>query len=149
VKLWGYYSYLWTEELKADGSYGRIGDLSDHKLWFGATARYRQRFTATLRGRAMGARIPVDTNPLGQIGGYLVGDAAATAENLGAQGVSLTLRIDNLFDTHYSHPGIRTADSGEIPGHWEGDDWIGSAGYYNSKLPQPGRRVMLTLGLAY
>ena len=65
-------------------------------------------------------------------------------------GLSLTLRVDNVLDERYSHPGIRTADSGNTPGAWTAPGvWDGSDGWYSSRLPQPGRRLLLTLGLDY
>jgi hypothetical protein len=87
------------------------------------------------------------TNPIREVRGYLVFDANIQAANLGGWPLTLALQCDNLLGTHYSHPGIRTADGGTGAGSWDGDTWNGSQGWYNSRLPQPGRRVMLTLGL--
>jgi outer membrane receptor for ferrienterochelin and colicins len=150
VSLWAFYSFIWSEELRFDAEdrevRGPIGDLAAHKAWLGATAR-RDRWTATLRSRAIGERETVATNPIARVRGYLIFDANLALERLGGTPVSLAVQGDNLLGTRYSHPGIRTADSGVSPGSWEGDTWLGSEGWYNSRLPQPGRRVMLTLGL--
>jgi outer membrane receptor for ferrienterochelin and colicins len=150
LRVWAYYSYLGSDEDKADPvGDGPIGDIASHKAWLGATAHFQGHFSTTLRGRAVSARETVATNPLPEIGRYAVVDASARVERVVDDRVSVTVRVDNVTDQAYSHPGIRTADSGEVPGRWEGEDWVGSAGYYSSRLPQPGRRVMLTVGVEY
>jgi outer membrane receptor for ferrienterochelin and colicins len=150
VRVWAYYSYLWSDEDKMDPvADGPIGDIASHKGWLGATTQVAGRFSATLRGRAVSARETVASNPIREVGRYAVLDATARVDRVIDDRASLTVRVDNLTGQAYSHPGIRTADGGEVPGHWEGDAWIGSAGYYNSRLPQPGRRVMITVGVEY
>ena len=43
LSLWGYYSFIWSEELTFDAAdqevRAPIGDLADHKAWLGGTAR--------------------------------------------------------------------------------------------------------------
>jgi iron complex outermembrane receptor protein len=151
LSVWGYYSYLWSRELVFDptgaSSYAPIGDLATHKLWLGATATWKKRITATLRSRAFSDRKTVATNPLGTIEGAWIFDGHVQVEHVGTRALSLGLTMDNLLGTAYSDPGIRTADSGDEPGHWNGLAWVGSQGFYNSRLPQPGRLIMLTVGL--
>ncbi|HTJ44039.1 MAG TPA: TonB-dependent receptor [Kofleriaceae bacterium] len=151
LSVWGYYSYLWSRELVFDASggstYKPIGDLATHKLWLGATAKIDKRITATLRSRAYSDRNTVATNPLGTINGAWIFDGHVQIDHVGTHALSLALTIDNLLGTAYSDPGIRTADSGDEPGHWNGQAWVGSAGFYNSRLPQPGRLIMVTVGL--
>jgi iron complex outermembrane receptor protein len=152
LSAWLYYSYLWSRELAFDASgasrYQPIGDLAPHKLWAGATAKLHKRFTVTLRSRAYADRETVATNPIRTIEGAWIWDAHLQADRMWhVKGLSLALTIDNLFGTAYSDPGIRTADGGQTPGTWVGNAWVGSAGFYNSRLPQPGRLVMVTLGL--
>ena len=151
LSLWGYYSYLWSRELAFDATgastYRPIGDLATHQLWIGGTATWKKRFTATVRSHAFSDRNTVVTNPIRSIDGAWIFDAHVQANHVGIRALSLALTIDNLFGTPYSDPGIRTADGGDTPGHWQGQEWIGSAGFYNSRLPQPGRLIMLTAGL--
>ncbi|MCE9580331.1 MAG: TonB-dependent receptor, partial [Deltaproteobacteria bacterium] len=150
LSLWAYYSYLWSEETSFDSAdrevRAPIGDLASHQVWLGGTAT-RGRFTATVRGRGMGDRTTVASNPVRSINGAFIVDANLRVDHVGTRALSLALQAQNLLGTPYSHPGIRTADSGETPGGWQGAQWVGSAGYYNSRLPQPGRLIMLTLGL--
>ncbi len=150
LSLWAYYSFLWSEELSFDSAdrevRAPIGDLASHQVWLGGTAT-RGRVTATVRGRGMADRATVASNPVRTIEGAFLVDASVRVDRLGARALSLALDVKNLIGTPYSHPGIRTADSGETPGAWQGARWVGSAGYYNSRLPQPGRLILLTLGL--
>ncbi len=150
VSVWAYYSYIQGEELVFDAAGGEVrqpvGDLAPHKVWLGATAT-RDRWTATARARGHATRTTVASNPVREIEGAVLVDLAARLDRVGEAPVSVSLSIDNLLGTRYAHPGIRTADSGEERGAWDGLSWDGSDGYYNSRLPQPGRRVMLTVGL--
>ncbi len=151
LSLWGYYSFIWSEELTFDAAdqevRAPIGDLAAHKAWLGGTAQLAGRVTTTLRSRLFATRQTVATNPVREINGAMIFDATVKVDHVGADPVSLSLQVENLLDTDYSHPGIRTADSGEEPGRWDRATWVGSQSYYNSRLPQPGRRIMLTLGL--
>src|SRR5262249_30818118 len=105
------------------------------------------RIVATLRSRAHSDRTTVATNPIRTIGGAWVFDAHVGIEHVGVHALSLAVSIDNVLGTAHSDPGIRTPHPGDDPGAWVGSEWQGSKGYYNSRLPQPGRLVMLTLGL--
>ncbi len=150
LSIWAYYSFVTGEELVFDAAGAEVrqpvGDLAPHKVWIGATAR-RDHVTGTVRGRGHATRETVATNPIPEIEGAFLVDVAARVDHVADRPLSVALSIDNLLGTRYSHPGIRTADSGEARGSWTGASWQGSAGYYNSRLPQPGRRIMITVGL--
>jgi outer membrane cobalamin receptor len=139
LALWGYYSFIRGEEAISGGDSAPIGDLATHKAWLGATAALLGRVTATARVRAIGDRQTVATNPVREINGVAIVDLGARLDRVGETPVSVQLQVDNLLGTAYSHPGIRTAEAGEEPG--------GSLGFYNSRLPQPGRRVVVTVGI--
>ncbi len=151
VKLWAYYSaILFEKEQKFDDEgnateMGVIGDLAYHKIYFGATSVFNNNLSVNIRGRYIGNRKTVDTNPIDQVEGYFIADANILYKNLFVKGLGLGLKITNIFDTEYFHPGVREANSGTEPGHWEGKAWYGSKGWYNSLMPQPGRFVMLSL----
>ncbi len=66
-------------------------------------------------------------------------DLADDTVHLGA-----TVEVTNLFGTAYFHPGIREADAGLTPGFFADGVWHGSAGFYTSLMPQPGRQVLLS-----
>ena len=154
LKLWVYYSpYLVTEEevVAADGSTAMqpIGDLAQHKIFAGVTVDVHRVFDATALGRCIGERSTVPSNPIRTVAAYCTGDLNLRLRNFALDGLWTSVRITNLLDTSYAHPGIGAADSGQTPGRWEGEVWRGSAGYFNSVLPQPGRSVALHLGLDY
>ena len=129
---------------------GVIGDIADHKVYFGVTGMLRDDLSATLRGRYIGARTTVETNPVRKVDSYFTADLNIVHPNLFARGVGLNLKLSNLFDAEYFHPGIRDASTGDSPGFWDEDGiWRGSAGWSNSLLPQPGRQAVLALTVSY
>jgi outer membrane receptor protein involved in Fe transport len=150
LRLWGYYSpYLYLKQSsKEDGSVLLdTGDLARHKLLLGATLDVNRSFGVTALGRCISEREPVISNPLGTVPAYCVVDANVRLKDVFAEGLTVAFRVTNLLDTQYSHPGLYDADSGNTPGRWEDGQWIGSAGYSNSQMPQPGRAFTLQLGL--
>jgi outer membrane receptor for ferrienterochelin and colicins len=155
VKLWGFYSFADTRERKFDDNSepageGDIGDIADHKIYLGATGTWENDLSATLRGRFVGARKTVDTNPIPKVGSYVTADLNIHHRSLLHEGVGVALKVTNLFAAEYFHPGIRDANAGESPGIWDEDGlWQGSTGWSNSLLPQPGRQVVLSLVLSY
>ncbi len=151
LRVWGYYSpYLLAQQTALVDSVPTLvetGDLARHKLLLGATLEVNRYFSATALGRCMSERNPVSTNSLGTVPAYCVVDANVRLQDVFTEGLSLSLRVSNLLDTQFVHPGLYTADSGNDPGRWEGSQWIGSSGSTNSQMPQPGRAFALQLGL--
>jgi iron complex outermembrane receptor protein len=147
VQLWAYYSrYLLAEGSTLAGGIAPTGDLARDKVWAGATFD-KGPFTATLLGRWMGEREPVTTNPLGTVPSYLVLDANVRVSHVGFDGLWLAFRVANLLDTRYQHPGQESAGGGATPAIFSGSTYTGSRDDFNSRLPQPGRSLFLTLGL--
>ncbi|HOD32748.1 MAG TPA: hypothetical protein PKO12_04685, partial [Holophaga sp.] len=151
IKLWGSYSRLFKADedvLDVDGAkIGTmdIGDLAKDKVLFGATFLFNDRINATLLGRWIGSRETVTTNPIRSVDSYLVADLSF---NAAYKGVTFLLKVNNLTDKHYFHPGVRGAQSGDTPGAFSGTGgtWVGSGfSYYNSLHAQPGRYI--TLGM--
>lgn len=156
LKVWVYYSsYLWAEEETGSAVEGQpsrrrsIPDLAHHKGWFGTTADVNRYLSGTFMGRCISDRETVFSNPVRRVSAYCTLDVNARARDFLVDGLWLSLRIANLLDTRYFHPGVGDANSGERPGRWEGDRWVGSLGYFNSLLPQPGRSIALHLGLDF
>jgi hypothetical protein len=128
----------------------RSGDLADHKFWGGATLNWGDRFTATLLARTVGPRPTVLSNPVRGVPGFTTLDLALEARDFGWKGLGLSLRVANLADRRTFHPGLRDAGAGTTPGGFDAAGrWSGSASYYNSLLPQPGRSIQVSLSLAY
>jgi hypothetical protein len=64
---------------------------------------------------------------------------------LGIRAVDASLRIANLGNAVYGHPGYAQANAGEQPGYWNASGYHGSGGYYSSMLMQPGREFQFAL----
>lgn len=147
LKLWAYYSWIdgKGDELHPGGilKWAEIGDLADHKFWFGATGKFTDKCQLTLRCRYIAKRETIQTNPIKSIDSYFTADINFSYKL--NKSMSIALKVNNLFDTEYFHPGVRDASSGETPGYWEGGTWHGSSGWNLSKAPQPGRTVFLSL----
>jgi outer membrane receptor protein involved in Fe transport len=139
ISVWASYSnVLQAEQSDGTGAVEPIGDIATHKAWAGITFD-RRSVTATLLGRFMGPREPVASNPTGTVPAYFVLDAHVGFSHVGVDPLSLGFTVNNVLDSSYQHPGVGTADSGDVPG--------GSAGLYNSRLPQPRRSFFVSLGL--
>lgn len=170
LKMWAYYSvYLAAKQSELEfavdengdrisppalvqvegGGLENIGDLAKHKVMGGITAEFNRFVSATLIGRFISARNTVKSNPVPQIPGFFLLDANILLPDLLADGLTLGARVNNILDTQYFHPGIRTAGAGETPGNLEDTAaaYSGSPDLFNSKLPQPGRAFLLTLAL--
>lgn len=151
-KVWGWYSRIFRAEdrnLPGGPASARSGDLADHKVYLGSTVVLDARFSGSLLARYEGRRPTVATNPVGEVPGYLTVDLALQARDLPARGFGLALRVANLLDRAYDHPGLRDAGAGTTPGTWDGTAYTGSRSYYNSLLPQPGRSIQLSLTVAF
>lgn len=156
IQLWAYYSRILLAEDNCDGGLFPsdfscagtrfVGDVALNKAWGGITFDNGP-FTATIMGRFMDARETVVTNPIRSIPAYGTVDANIRLTNVPWEGFSFGLRVTNILGTQYSHPGIRTADSGNAPISIAGDGTVtGSAGGYNSRLLQPARGFYATIG---
>lgn len=163
-EIWGYGSRLFRKRgenpvapLVGLTRGGDVGDLADLQLFLGTTIQLPTRTNITLQARHTGSREVVATNPVGQVPAATVLDMTVTQPHLGIPGLSLFLKINNLTNRLYYHPGLREANAGTTPGHFvpyptpnplypEGQ-WVGSGGFYSSLLAQPGREI--TLGVRF
>ena len=153
LQLWATYTRLFEADEEREDSMGRtymqpIGDLASNKLHFGVAARYDHHLSATLRGRAIGLRRTVDTNPVPKVDRFVTVDAALDYRDLLDSGLGLSLSVSNLFDTRYFHPGIADAGAGVTPGTFAADgSYVGGSGasYFNSLMPQPGFSLLVSV----
>ena len=71
---------------------------------------------------------------------------AEAAQPISGWPLALQLTVDNLLDASYLQPGVRRADAGTEPGHFDQDGLFqGASGFFSSALPQPGRLWFLDL----
>jgi outer membrane cobalamin receptor len=132
-----------------------IGDIAKNKLWLVANLNVNEHISYSVMSRAIGERETISSNPIGSIDGFTVIDFAFRYQGLFNQHLNVGFKINNLLNAEYFHPGIRAADAGEpfldtsllSDIGFDSDNpkaWSGSQGWYNSRLPQPDRRVVLT-----
>jgi outer membrane receptor for ferrienterochelin and colicins len=94
----------------------------------------------------VGKRDTIASNPIPQVPSWAAVDVSVGVDDVIARGLGLSLRVTNAFDAEYFQPGVREASAGNTPGFFDARGaWVGSGGFYNSLLPQPGRAVLLTL----
>ena len=120
-----------------------LGDIAPHKVNLGLNLPAARHWNFNLRANFVGERKLYSQNPLRARGravdSYVVVNGAASY----SVGVfDLTLKVTNLLDRSYFHPGVEQADSGD-------DFSQRSLGFRNSLIPQPGRSFILKLGIAY
>src|SRR5581483_1634665 len=151
LRAWASYSHIFqANEKKLDENgvaigTGPVGDLAMNKIHIGVTSS-GARWTGTLRGRWFDHRDTVTTNPVPRVPSYASFDAMLRVDDVLAKGISVALSATNLTDKSYFDPGVRDANAGVTPGYFDARGrWIGSAGYFNSLLPQPGRQFVLSL----
>ncbi|MGK2859626.1 MAG: TonB-dependent receptor domain-containing protein, partial [Thermoanaerobaculia bacterium] len=152
VKGWGYYSrivravedkHIATGAVSGDGP---IPDLAWSKLWLGVTTTVDERWIATLRGRWVDDRRTIETNPVRSVDAFATLDLNLMVRDIASTGIGVSLRMENLTDEAYFHPGVRDANAGTEPGSFGANGtWNGSGGFYNSLLPQPGRSILLSV----
>jgi len=130
---------------------GRVGDLAKLQIKAGATLDLSFNLSFTLLARYVGPRETVATNPVGKVDGYCVADLVLYAKALFAPSLGLTLKLSNLTDKTYFHPGISQGNAGLTSGRFLGTPgaWVGSGGYYSSLLAQPGREIQMALTLRF
>lgn len=148
--FWAYYSYIKADEsvpLTIDELISQpVGDTSPDKLHIGLTWPVTETFSATLRGRYIGARDTVVTNPIGKVSSFATFDLTLLKQQWPRPGLGWSLSVLNLANRTYFHPGLREGDAGTSPGLRDSNGvWHGSAGFFNSLLPQQGRSLFLSL----
>jgi outer membrane cobalamin receptor len=148
LRLWGMYSFLDTRQEfpQEDGSvvHDVAGDMAKHKLFFGTTLCYKT-IDVTIKGRFIGTRKNFYTNPVRKTPSYTTLDLVINYNDFLFKGLNIRLKIQNLLDEQYFHPGIKNASAGTEPGYWVGNRWYGSKGVYTSLIPQNGANYAISL----
>lgn len=145
---------------KENLGYIDIGDLAHSKLWVITNWKPEESWNVNLKARFNSSRDTVATNPIKQLGGYAVWDLVVTKNSWMLPNANISLRVTNLFNKQYFHPGTRDADAGDplldtglqdSIGFSQDNPkaWYGSLGWYNSRLPQPERRFVLSLQIVF
>lgn len=137
-----YVSYINSEEDLSDtGDFVETGNMAPIKVKAILTGHILDRMSISLQNRYISEINTVSSNPLGTIDAFFVTDAFIQYNNLLAEGISLGMKVYNILDVDYFHPGYRDADAGEESVNHA----LLNTSWYNSRLPQPGRTFMVTL----
>jgi outer membrane receptor for ferrienterochelin and colicins len=149
-----YVSYINSEENRDDGEgWNPTGNMAPIKIKAIITANFTKDLSLSLQNRWIDEIETVESNPIDKIDAYFVTDAFLAYNNIGVEGLSVGVKVYNVFDTEYFHPGYRDASAGEnfvFDANGQLDEFAsGSQGWYNSRLPQPLRTFMLNVRLTF
>lgn len=110
-----------------------LGDIAPHKFNIGLNLPLPNEWNFNLRGQFVSARTLYLRNPLRdqgkKINSYFTLNSALTYHY---DPFDITLKVKNLLNEEYFHPGVELANSGN-------DFTQRAQGYQNSLIPQPGR----------
>jgi iron complex outermembrane receptor protein len=127
-----------------------LGDIAPFKMNLGFTVPILRWVTFTARSNFVSERVLYLRNALRDpnrpdggrhAGRYFTLDAFLRAQ---WKVFSLSLKVKNLFDASYYHPGVEQADSGDS---FSRDPSVRSLGYRNSLVPQPERSFLVFFGI--
>ncbi len=115
-----------------------LGDIAPHKVQLGVNLPVTKYFNLNLRGLYVSERELYSRNvmrPQGKIDDYslLNGTVSFKYNNW-----LLSLKVENIFDHEYLHPGIEQADAGN-------DTSKRAPAFHNSMLPQAKRNFLVNL----
>jgi iron complex outermembrane receptor protein len=140
-----------TPPLPRKKSYSTLGDISPHKVSLGINLPIQSIMNINLRANYVGPRELYLSNELRNKGLPLQRDKGIILDNYillnGSfsflfKYTTLVVKVFNLLNHSYSHPGQEQADSGN-------NFYDRSGGYRNSILPQPGRYFLFTLNFEF
>jgi len=120
-----------------------LGDIAPHKFNIGLNMPIGKQWNLNVSGNFVGDRKLYTRNPLRGQGEAL--DSYFTLNGvIGYQyePFDISLKVLNILDEHYFHPGVEAANSGN-------DFTQRSKGYMNSIIPQAGRSFWLNVGISF
>lgn len=125
-------------------SYKTLGDIARHKVQLGFNLPIGERYNWNLRGIYTGPKTLYMRNALRDEGKtispqFVLNTAFIVDFKLYG---FLTLKILNLLNHSYNHPGIEGADGGD-------NYYKRALGFRNSLLPQPGRYIQISWTLEF
>ncbi len=145
-----YFSYINSEENLDDGEgWKPTGNMAPIKVKAMITAYFTKDLSLSLQNRYISEIETVESNPIEKIDAHFVTDAFINYKNLGVEGLAIGLKVYNVFDQDYYHPGYRDASGGEDLEYTGNVLTTESSGWYNSRLPQPGITFMGNLRLTF
>lgn len=119
-------------------------NMAPLKIKLIGTATLARNITLSVQSRYVDEIKTVSSNPLGKINAWFAADANVLYRNLFVDGFSAGIKVYNVTDKKYDHPGYRDASAGEDAYLGDGGRRDSVLGGYSSRLPQPMRTFMLT-----
>jgi outer membrane receptor protein involved in Fe transport len=119
-----------------DDQHGTINEwpnIAKFKANGGVTWRYNQDVSLYIVQNWVGKRSTSLTSPLTEVDAYTVTNMNVAFSNLYFGHMNLSLRVNNVFNTHWQDPGIRSADGG----------------FYDLTHPQPGRTYSVEISVRF
>jgi outer membrane receptor for ferrienterochelin and colicins len=92
------------------GKTGLLPGVARVKGNAGLTMQVQDMFVVTLSENWVGTRQVPSTDPYGPVAGYFLTNCVISTKELFNKGITASLNIDNVFNTKWLDPGIRTAD---------------------------------------
>jgi outer membrane receptor for ferrienterochelin and colicins len=92
------------------GKTGLLPGVARFKGNAGLTMQVQDMFVVTLSENWVGTRQVPSTDPYGPVAGYFLTNCVISTKELFNKGITASLNIDNVFNTKWLDPGIRTAD---------------------------------------
>lgn len=150
IRLTSYLSYLHSEEQSDENSpWYDVGDAASLAWKNQLLIDLNDDWSLSLLHQWYRSRDTVISNPIRTVSGFSLYDLHLNY-HIADTNALVSFGVKNLFDKVYFHPGVRSANSGNTPGSFDNNgEWIGSGGFYNSLMPQPGRELFLTFGWQY
>ena len=151
ISLYGYYTFTKTSssvsydfdsgewvEAKAE-----VGDIAPHKIHIGANIPFKKYFGLNLRTQYISSRTPYLRNQL-RSEGYEFPSFFNLDANINAtiKGITLGLKVKNVFDVQYFYPGPEGASAGL-------SETGRSEGFQNSVIPNASRNYLMYLNCKF
>ncbi|GHB57739.1 TonB-dependent receptor plug domain-containing protein [Persicitalea jodogahamensis] len=111
LSLWGNFTFTNPTDLETNQ---RISDIADFQFNLGGNYQITEKLGANLTANFVGARkTGIGTfgsnNPITRFDPSLILNSTITYQNI-VRGISLQLTVNNIADTEYFFPGVRSAD---------------------------------------
>jgi len=138
LDLYTNYTFTSPQNTKSDEDIDensvRIGDIASHRFNLGGNYLFNEWFNINLRVNMVGNQpsgegTTVASNPYKQFGNYAILNGSIQYRSKIIKGLIAQMSINNILDTEYFHPGVRTADGATL----------------SSRFPQDRRNYMLRL----
>jgi outer membrane receptor for ferrienterochelin and colicin len=93
-----------------EGMSDDIPNVTDIKVNFGLVWQYDDKSSIYMITRYVGERTTAKTNPRNEVDSYLVMDLHLLKQNIFESNITMSLKINNLFNSSIADPGVRSAD---------------------------------------